>query len=167
MVILLFFWPHDRLTECRLKCQQQDREHGQEKQCQKRCEDMYKHERSRNPQRRYEERGEEREEDNPYVFSRERLGYEIRSDRGYVKVLDKLHEKSKLLLGIANYSISLLVANPRTFVTPVHFDADCVCYVVQGTQLLSSLLITNKQKYNCPKDSEIMIHLILKQEEEQ
>ena len=105
--------------------------------CQTKCEDTYKHERSSNPQRRYEEQEEEREEDNPYVFGRERLQYEIQSDRGYVKVLDKFHEKSKLLLGIANYSISLLVADPRTFVTPVHFDADCVCYVVEGTRLLS------------------------------
>jgi hypothetical protein len=106
-------------------------------QCQEKCEEKYKHERSSNPQRRYQEQEREREEKNPYVFGRERLRYEIRNERGYVKVLDKLHEKSKFLLGIANYSISLLVANPRTFVTPVHFDADCVCYVVQGTQLLS------------------------------
>ncbi|KAJ4769696.1 Conglutin beta 1 [Rhynchospora pubera] len=72
------------------------------------------------------------------VFGRERLRYEIRSDRGYMKVLDKFHEKSKLLIGIANYSISLLVANPRTFVTPLHFDADCVCYMVEVLYLVSS-----------------------------
>ncbi|KAF3325190.1 vicilin-like antimicrobial peptides 2-2 [Carex littledalei] len=143
--------PEQRLAKCRLNCRRQYSEHGQQMQCQTKCEETYKHERSSNPQRRYEEQEGEREEDNPYVFGRERLRYEIQSDRGYVKVLDKFHEKSKLLLGIANYSISLLVANPRTFVTPVHFDADCVCYVVEGRGTVTTLRKGDRKSHGIRK----------------
>lgn len=71
------------------------------------------------------------------MFGAERFSYEHRTENGYVRVLDKFNEKSKLLFGLANYSISFLVANPRTFITPGHFDADCVCYVVEGTMQLT------------------------------
>ncbi|KAJ4781484.1 Globulin 1 [Rhynchospora pubera] len=83
-----------------------------------------------------------------------------------MKVLDKFHEKFKLLIGIANYSISLLVANPRTFVTPLHFDADCVCHVVEGRETVTILNKGERKSHEISKrdvfvtESGSVLHLV-------
>ncbi|KAJ3674745.1 hypothetical protein LUZ60_005361 [Juncus effusus] len=134
-----------RFRECRSRCRQQHKERKQQSRCMTKCEEEYREERRQgggNPHQRYEGegvRGEERKRENPYVFGKERFRYEHRTDHGFVKVLDKFHEKSNLLLGLANYTIEVLVADPRTFVMPTHFDADCVCYVFKGRGTLTIL----------------------------
>lgn len=78
---------------------------------------------------RYEE-GEQGK--NPYVLQEHHFRAKVESPHGRVRVLPKFTEWSNLLRGIENYRLSILEAEPQTFVIPNHWDAEAVVFVVQG-----------------------------------
>ncbi|XP_068636240.1 vicilin Cor a 11.0101-like [Aristolochia californica] len=155
--------PQRELEECRRECQQ--RPQGQQHHCQEECERRYREQRrgrgerdpiekqsgkgQDNPERESEQEGEtEQERKNPYHFRDERYRERIRTEHGYVKVLDKFTEQSDLLRGIENYRVSLLEADPHAFVMPVHFDAEGILYVNRGRGTITLLQQENKKTYN-------------------
>lgn len=70
-------------------------------------------------------------DENPYVFEEQDWSTVIKSEHGQVEVLHKFNHT--LLQGINNFRLSVLVANPRAFFLPAHWDADAVIFVSQGT----------------------------------
>lgn len=78
---------------------------------------------------------EEEFEENPYVFEDKHFegGGETETvGEGRVRILQKFTERSELLRGIENYRVSIVEANPSSFVIPMHFDAEIVLFVAEG-----------------------------------
>ena len=131
------------LKQCMHQCRvQQQYDEEQKEVCVRKCEDFLREKKKRESEERGEEEKEkEQEKHNPYVFEDERFSTKVKTEQGRVDLLTKFTDKSKLLRGIENYRVALLVANPNAFVVPNHFDADAVFVVTQGYsffQLLSS-----------------------------
>lgn len=77
--------------------------------------------------------GDEEEEINPYVFEYDRdFVSRVKTEHGRVDVLQQFTKNSNLLSALANYRVEILEANPLTFITPAHIDADFVLFVVKG-----------------------------------
>lgn len=76
---------------------------------------------------------DEEEEINPYVFEYDRdFVSRVKTEHGRVDVLQQFTKNSNLLSALANYRVEILEANPLTFITPAHIDADFVLFVVKG-----------------------------------
>ncbi|KAJ6912190.1 hypothetical protein NC651_014771 [Populus alba x Populus x berolinensis] len=56
----------------------------------------------------------------------------VKTEHGRVDVLQQFTKNSNLLSALANYRVEILEANPLTFITPAHIDADFVLFVVKG-----------------------------------
>ncbi|KAG9451955.1 hypothetical protein H6P81_004859 [Aristolochia fimbriata] len=157
--------PERELEQCRKECLQ--RPEGQKHHCQEECERRYREQQEQQEKRgRGEEgnrKGSEREEEeerrrNPYHFTGERFRERVRTDHGWVRVLEDFVKQSELLRGIANYRVSLLEANPHTFVLPAHFDAEGVFYVDRGRGTITFLGEEDKQTYNLEQGDVIRVH---------
>ncbi|TVU45814.1 hypothetical protein EJB05_05317, partial [Eragrostis curvula] len=105
-------------------------------------------------QGRHERRGEEREEEQqgeehrrPYVFGRRSFRSAARSEHGSIRALRPFHEASELLRGIRDYRVTVLEANPRSFVVPSHTDAHSIGYVVQGEGVVTTIENGEKRSY--------------------
>ncbi|RRT52425.1 hypothetical protein B296_00028027 [Ensete ventricosum] len=85
---------------------------------------------------REQERGEEaegeRRENNPYYFGERSYEHWSRSEHGRFKVLERFSRRSELLIGIENYRLAIMEAEPETFIMPSHWDAEEVFYVMEG-----------------------------------
>nr|AAK28402.1 7S globulin [Elaeis guineensis] len=125
--------PEKRLEECRRECREQA-ERRERRECEKRCEEEYKEHRGRSKDKEEGEegRGEKRRESDPYFFDEESFLHRVRTEHGHVRVLRNFLEKSKLLLGVANYRVAILETNPNTFVLPSHWDAEALLFVARG-----------------------------------
>ncbi|KRY64009.1 Vicilin-like antimicrobial peptides 2-1, partial [Trichinella pseudospiralis] len=125
--------PEKRLEECRRECREQA-ERKEQRECEKRCEEEYKENRGRSKkgEEGEEGKGEKRIESDPYFFDEESFLHRVRTEHGHVRVLRNFLEKSKLLLGVANYRVAILEANPNTFVLPSHWDAEALLFVARG-----------------------------------
>ncbi|KAH7517239.1 hypothetical protein FEM48_Zijuj09G0041800 [Ziziphus jujuba var. spinosa] len=91
---------------------------------------------------------EDEEEENPYVFEEEHFDTWVGTREGRVEVLPKFTKRSNLLRGIENYRVGFLEANPNTFVSPSHFDADIVLFVVQGKATVTIMKKEKKESHN-------------------
>lgn len=135
------------LKQCKHQCRHQRQFDEQEKeQCQRSCEEYHREKKAREGTERrrseegssreesYEEEefGGEHEEENPYVFEDEDFETRASTDEGRVQVLEKFTKRSKLLRGIENFRVAILEANPQTFISPAHFDAELVLFVAKG-----------------------------------
>lgn len=129
-----------RLEECERECREQARGREQ-RECEKRCEEEYKKRRggSRREEEREEGKTEKRRESDPYFFDEESFLRQV-TEHGHVKVLRNFYEKSKLLLGVANYRVAILGANPNTVVLPRHWDAEALIFVAKGRSPAFSLV---------------------------
>ncbi|XP_066316693.1 globulin-1 S allele-like [Miscanthus floridulus] len=134
----------------RARCVEQCREEEREKQQEERG-GRHEHEHDRRGDRRGEgSSGDEREQEpgrRPYVFDRRSFCRVVRSEQGSVRVLRPFHEASKLLRGIRNYRVAVLEANPRSFIVPGHTDAHCICYVVQGEGVVTTIENGERRSY--------------------
>ncbi|XP_068650629.1 vicilin Jug r 2.0101-like [Aristolochia californica] len=143
--------PEEQLQRCKQDCREQAQQHGrreteQRRECERWCEERYEKQRGQeqdNPERESEQEGR-----NPYHFREERYRERIRTEHGYVKVLDEFTKQSELLRGVENYRVSLMEANPQTFEMPAHFDAEGIFYVNRGRGTITLLQEENKQTYN-------------------
>ncbi|XAR58564.1 hypothetical protein NMG60_11014008 [Bertholletia excelsa] len=83
-----------------------------------------------NPRREEEWEGQER--GSPYLFDDSHFTTKARTKHGRVRVLQKFTNRSELLRGIEDYRLSILEANPQTFVVPNHHDGDSIFFVAKG-----------------------------------
>lgn len=118
------------LLQCFHLCKQQQAYSESEK---SECRDMCKQYMKEKQQRgggcdsRVGEQGDEK----PYVFDEKDFSRVIKSEHGEIQMLHKFNHT--LLKGIHNFRLSVLVANPRAFFSPGHWDAHTVIFVAQGT----------------------------------
>ncbi|KAM0843183.1 hypothetical protein ACQ4PT_057889 [Festuca glaucescens] len=91
----------------------------------------------------------EQEQDSrrPYVFGPRSFQRIVRSDQGSVEALRPFNEESRLLRGIKNYRVTIIKANPRSFIVPGYPDADGISYVVQGEGVLTVIENGEKRSY--------------------
>ncbi|XP_023547904.1 sucrose-binding protein-like [Cucurbita pepo subsp. pepo] len=126
------------LEQCKHQCRvQQKFGEKQKRDCEKMCDEYHKMKKEREREEgRYYESEEEREEEygesNPYVFDDEHFGERVETGEGRIRVLQRFTQRSELLRGIDNYRVSLVEANPSTFVSPSHFDAEIILFVAEG-----------------------------------
>lgn len=122
------------LKQCKHQCKvQRQFDEQQKRDCERSCDEYYKmkKEKGRNYESEEEEE-EEEEEENPYVFDDEHFVGKVETGEGKIKVLQKFTQRSQLLRGIENFRVSIVEANPSTFVVPTHFDAEIIMFVAQG-----------------------------------
>lgn len=137
------------LKQCKHQCRHQRQFDEQEKeQCERSCDEYHREGKAwERPERRRleegssgeesyeeEESGGEHEEENPYLFEDEDFETRVSTDEGRVQILEKFTKRSKLLRGIENFRVAILEANPHTFISPAHFDAELVLFVAYGMQ---------------------------------
>ncbi|WOK91459.1 cupincin-like [Canna indica] len=150
--------------ECKQQCVRQRHDEQQRRQCESRCEAQYEeerreHRRHGNPGRKREqEQEQEREQqsrkqsegadNNPYLFDRESFYEQVRSEHGRVRILQNFLEKSKLLLGIANYRVAIAEAKPHAFFAPHHLDADVLYFAAQGCGAITTIRHDKKETHN-------------------
>ncbi|KAM7527208.1 hypothetical protein LguiB_030618 [Lonicera macranthoides] len=151
--------PKKQLEECRKQCKREhSEEREQQSQCEKRCERQRK-ERERGGKGRNVYEGSEEEEEeqqqqqqqegnNPYVFEDQHFTTKIRTEHGRVQILQKFTERSKLLKGIENFRVSILEADPQTFIIPNHWDAEALFFVARGKGSISLVLEDKRESFN-------------------
>ncbi|KAE8703717.1 hypothetical protein F3Y22_tig00110465pilonHSYRG00005 [Hibiscus syriacus] len=146
----LEFDPDRRLRECQSRCMRQGRGEAQQL-CRFRCRQRLEREHDR----RWEEEGkkhtkeyEEEEKHNPYVFEDRHFSTPIKTGKGRVDLLTKFTHNSDLLRGIENYRLALLVANPKAFLIPNHFDANAIFVVTQGRVIISMIHEDKRRSFN-------------------
>ncbi|CAI0448860.1 unnamed protein product [Linum tenue] len=160
--------PERRVRECKHQCEQHKRYGEQEREvCRSQCEKEFREGGGRGKKYYYdvEEEGEEQEvfgeggerEENPYVFRDEHFLKKAESQHGRVGVLQRFTERSELLKGIENFRIGFLEADPQTFISPAHFDADGVLFVVQGRGTFT-MIRENRGRTTTSSRSEIKRH---------
>lgn len=150
------------LSHCLQQCRQSERlREDQKKECERKCEDYIREKRSReggDESWRWEEgQSEEREQqgesdENEYVFQEQHYEQVVESQEGRIRVLKKFTERSNLLKGIENYRLGFIEANPRTFIAPVHVDADTIYFVARGRATLTLLRKEKNEKEINKKD---------------
>lgn len=124
------------LLQCFHLCKQQQAYSESEKsECRDMCKQYIKekHRLSGGCETRVGETEKEGDE-NPYVFKEKHFSTVIKSEHGQVQLLHKFNHT--LLQGISNFRVSVVVANPRAFFLPAHWDAETVIFVSQGTNSL-------------------------------
>ncbi|PPS07745.1 hypothetical protein GOBAR_AA12905 [Gossypium barbadense] len=68
--------------------------------------------------------------------------------KGRVDLLTKFTHNSDILRGIENYRLALLVASPKSFVVPNHFDANAIFVVTQGRGTLTLIHEDKRESFN-------------------
>lgn len=150
-------WSYNsKLQKCLSQCRQQQ-SYRQREQCESECQYKYSEGGADEPNRdeggnrgsgRWESEGQGEGGENPYLFDRESFSTPLKSEDGYLKVLQRFSEKSKLLRGLENYRLAILKANPNTFVLPNHWDAESIFFVISGSGIISMLTDNdNKESY--------------------
>ncbi|XP_050235909.1 vicilin Pis v 3.0101-like [Mercurialis annua] len=156
--------PQKRLRECQQQCERS--QEGQQKSlCRHRCQQTYERERGREeeqPGRR--ERGSEDEDEdnaeqdeNPYVFEEKHFTKTVDSRHGKIHVLQRFDKRSKLLRGIENYRVGIIEANPQTFVSPSHWDADGVLFVANGQGTITLIEENERKSHNVERGDVIRV----------
>jgi hypothetical protein len=95
--------------------------------------EQWEHQHGKQGRGREGEQEQEQDSRRPYVFGPRSFQRIVRSDQGSVEALRPFNEESRLLRGIKNYRVTIIKANPRSFIVPGYPDADGISYVVQGT----------------------------------
>lgn len=150
--------PEKQLQQCQKQCERQREQ--QKEQCRRQCQDTYERQRGEEgkggggqsgekdeqgrqqeqgqEQEQEQEQGQEQQEQNPYVFQDQHYTASLETNEGRIKILQRFHQRSRLLRGLKNYRFVYLEANPQTFVLPAHLDAEAVVYVASGIAIISS-----------------------------
>lgn len=77
----------------------------------------------------------------PFFFDEESFRTLLRTQQGSVRILERFSKLSDSLIGIDNYRLVILEANPYTAISPHYFDATEVLIVLRGTYVASSPLL--------------------------
>ncbi|PPD69378.1 hypothetical protein GOBAR_DD33745 [Gossypium barbadense] len=139
--------PQRRYEECQQECRQQ--EERQQPQCQQRCLKRFEQEQQQS-QRQFQEcqqhchQQEQRPEKEATISFQSRF----REEHGNFRVLQRFASRHPILRGINEFRLSILEANPNTFVLPHHCDAEKIYLVTNGRGTLTFLTHENKESYN-------------------
>ncbi|XP_061358760.1 sucrose-binding protein-like [Gastrolobium bilobum] len=95
-----------------------------------------------------EEEEEKEEKENPYVFEDNDFDTRVDTEDGRECVLQKFTKKSKFLQGIQNFRLAILEANPRSFVSPRHFDSEAVFVDVKGRATIGLVIEDKTERFN-------------------
>ncbi|CAL9166695.1 unnamed protein product [Musa hybrid cultivar] len=110
---------------------------------------------------REQEHGEvaegERREHNPYFFGDRSYEQWSRSEHGRFEVLERFARRSELLVGVENYRLAVLEAEPETFIMPRHWDAEEVFYVMEGRGTITLLHENNRETHDVKRGDIIWI----------
>lgn len=135
--------PEKQLRECQMQCERQKGKHKEKEQCRRQCRETYERQRGGEEgsqegegEKENQRQGQEQQEQNPYIFQDQHYIKSLETNEGRVRILQKFHERSRLLRGLKNYRFLSLEANPYTFLLPAHLDADALLYVSSGTDHL-------------------------------
>ncbi|KAL8089467.1 vicilin Cor a 11.0101-like [Apium graveolens] len=82
----------------------------------------------------------------PYVFEEKHFTSVVKSALGEIQLLQKFNHS--LLKAIENFRLTVLVANPRAFFVPVHWDADSVIFVAHGKGTISLVRSEKRESLN-------------------
>ncbi|URE22804.1 Cupin [Musa troglodytarum] len=88
-----------------------------------------------------------RTEHNPYYFGERSYEHWSRSEHGRFKVLERFSRRSELLIGIENYRLAIMEAEPETFIMPSHWDAEEIFYVMEGRGTITLLHEENRESH--------------------
>lgn len=131
------------------------------KQCSQRWKVQRQYSEDKKPGRRQEGEGEENitevKYDNPYVFRREDFVTTVKSDHGGFYVLPGFTNRSPLLRGVENYRLSIIEANPQTFISPSHWDADTILYVANGRGTVAVINQDKRRSFNIERGDVIRL----------
>ncbi|KAI3460900.1 hypothetical protein Pfo_017563 [Paulownia fortunei] len=152
--------PQKEYQQCRKQClsQTEGGRYSQER-CERRCEERLRErqqEQGREGERdemyegreREEEEEEEQQGQNPYVFEDRHFITGMQTEHGRVRILQKFTDRSKLLRGIENYRVTILEAEPQTFIVPNHWDAETVLFVANGRGTVSLVHQDRRESFN-------------------
>ncbi|XVF72380.1 hypothetical protein PTKIN_Ptkin12aG0117100 [Pterospermum kingtungense] len=140
----------ETLRRCQSQCVRLE---GEEMQlCILRCQEKWRIEHKRRAE-------EDEDEHNPYVFDDEHLSTQVKTRQGRIDLITKFTDKSKLLRGIENFRVALLVANPNSFVVPNHFDADAVFVVTQGRGRITLIHENKRESFNIERGDIIRVRI--------
>ncbi|CAL9086830.1 unnamed protein product [Musa acuminata var. zebrina] len=114
--------------------------------CVMECRGTSEREAGREQEREEEAEGEAREH-NPYYFGERSYEHWSRSEHGRFKVLERFSRRSELLIGIENYRLAIMEAEPETFIMPSHWDAEEVFYVMEGRGTITLLHEENRESH--------------------
>ncbi|KAK1599266.1 hypothetical protein QYE76_008185 [Lolium multiflorum] len=109
--------------------------------------EQWEHQHGKQGRGREGEQEQEQDSRRPYVFGPRSFQRIVRSDQGSVEALRPFNEESRLLRGIKNYRVTIIKANPRSFIVPGYPDADGISYVVQGEGVLTVIENGEKRSY--------------------
>ncbi|KAE8686152.1 hypothetical protein F3Y22_tig00111084pilonHSYRG00056 [Hibiscus syriacus] len=148
---LAFAKQDPELKQCSHQCRvQQQFDEKQKQECARKCEEYHQDKKSREweEDKKQTKEYEEEEKHNPYVFEDRHFSTAIKTGKGRVDILTKFTENSDLLRAIENYRLALLVADPRAFIVPNHFDANAVFVVTQGRGRITLIHEDKRQSFN-------------------
>ncbi|KAJ9696154.1 hypothetical protein PVL29_008410 [Vitis rotundifolia] len=166
--------PEKQLQQCQKQCERQREQ--QKEQCRRQCQETYERQRGEEgeegggqsgekdeqgrqqgqgqgqgqeqEQEQGQGQGQEQQEQNPYVFQDQHYTTSLETSEGRIKILQRFHQRSRLLRGLKNYRFVYLEANPQTFVLPAHLDAETVLYVASGRGTLSLVSQGKRESFN-------------------
>ncbi|KAH9729774.1 Globulin-1 S allele [Citrus sinensis] len=138
------------LRQCQRECDRQEEGGQQRALCRFRCQEKYRREKE-GEGGQHNTQEEEEEEEGDEESSR------VTSQHGRVAFLPKFTQRSKLLRGLEKYRLGILIANPQTFVTPTHLDADAVFFVSWGQGTITVIRENNRESYNVKRGDIIRV----------
>ncbi|GFP81981.1 vicilin-like antimicrobial peptides 2-2 [Phtheirospermum japonicum] len=150
--------PIEKLRECSKSCesQQQQRRGEPLEVCQRRCQEAYEREKESygdfgeilSEREEREPQQQQRKEENPYVFEDRHFVTGLQTRHGRVRILQKFTDRSKLLKGIENFRVSIVEADPQTFIVPSHWDAEVVLFVANGRGTVNLVRQEGRESFN-------------------
>nr|CAC27161.1 putative sucrose binding protein [Vicia faba var. minor] len=139
------------LTTCKDKCDLQGQYDEEDKRiCMEKCEDYVrkKQERQKHKEHEKEEHEEEEENENPYVFENKDFETKIDTKDGRILILNKFHEKSKLLKNIENYGLAVLEIKANAFLSPHHYDSEAILFNIKGKGIIGLVAEDQTERFN-------------------
>ncbi|XP_047309702.1 vicilin Cor a 11.0101-like [Impatiens glandulifera] len=101
--------------------------------------------------------GQDREERKPCVFEDQHFQTKFESEYGRIRLLLHFAERSKLLAGLINHRVSILEANPNTFIAPYHLDADALFFVAEGKATINLVRQDKRETFGLKRGDIIRI----------
>nr|CAR78994.1 convicilin storage protein 2 [Lotus japonicus] len=96
---------------------------------------------------------------NPFYFrsSSSRFQTRFQNEYGYVRVLQRFDERSKLFENLQNYRIFEFKAKPHTVVLPHHNDADSIVVILSGKAIITLVNPNDRESFNLER-GDVLVH---------
>ncbi|XP_058770902.1 sucrose-binding protein-like [Vicia villosa] len=143
-----------KVTTCKDHCEVEHQYDEEDKRiCKEECEDYIKKKQERQTHKEREEKEQEKEQEqeedeNPYVFENNDFETKIDTEDGRVLILNKFHEKSKLLKNIENYGLAVLEIKANAFLSPHHYDSEAILFNIKGKGIIGLVAEDRTERFN-------------------